>query len=776
VHRLILLRCLLTAAISMAICDGAAGSDASPPSPRLFRTTLRIEPTAQQVATLPRPEAQWHIAAPLAARFTSVLAAAQFSEPVTNTLRERLTIDPLTREGTIVPDAALLDLFQDSERARWWAVLSTYAGNRSYRWPPTVPTSVLDELGRDPDFSEAVRRIRRWGLHDRARVFFADLFVLDGAFASSESRQAFFQRFFGTETAFAKLVTDTADPETVNARAAYWQAHGRSRMLEPILSAIGRIEDHDRVDLAHLLPRSVRSLLYTFPSNWQTIGEPSFENAAVAASFFAPDLDPAQVLARGFSVWLEEHCTPVSDPWRYGDIVVYQDPASTRWPFAMIHIADGIVFGRRPTLYGAWELQPEDEIVRLNPNLRGAQVRAYRPRFANVTADKSIGEPQRWLPPAWPEKSMLESLPAGPWGRLKFYDVLLAPSSEVLERMAVPDRRPVWRFHGVRPEAFQEAIGALDAPKTTRNALRSLFDGVRPDRRGFITVHPAPELVLATPPEFRTRFFPQLQHGVQGSDYAQEIGIPTQAGAHRWFSPELLPDHARDTLVKLTYPRGPGLMLSDFGTLYHTLSDPSERLAALRALYRTPALIVLLERPTADEIPGLAAYWRTGSQKSTERLLQSFASNKEMLYLDIVHLMPPLAREFMNVYLRSPAHAPVPNCYWTSLNFTAVEPDPRLLVTPGAPGEEERVAWELLERDYTPAKEASLLGDLIVYRGRARGDLRHVCVHIAAGLVFTKNGFGSFRPWCLMHLADVDALYAEDPAVERLVYRPRGVE
>ena len=147
-----------------------------------------------------------------------------------------------------------------------------------------------------------------------------------------------------------------------------------------------------------------------------------------------------------------------------------------------------------------------------------------------------------------------------------------------------------------------------------------------------------------------------------------------------------------------------------------------------------------------------------------------------MQSLDIVHLLPPVAREFLNLYARAGAEEPTASCYWTALNFNAERPDSRLLVTPRKVGQQAGVAWQQLAEDYVPVAAPLQLGDIVAYKRRGpRGELLHVCAYVAADIVYTKNGFGFASPWCLMHLDDVDAVYFDDADTERLLFRHRSV-
>ena len=739
-----------------------------PVEPRLFRAQLRIEPTDRQVSGMQLPAAEWRVAPSVAENFAQVMQASRISEGVARELQSRLTRDRTTGEGVIAADRALLEQFSESEHARWFVLLAASSSNRSYRWPVALRASILEEQESDPRFREATTRVRRHALRSGEWLVFGDLFVLKGAFAEESDRVSFMRILLGATTEFVKVDEESIRRDGVAETAEYWESSGRTRAVEPFLHAIARIEGHDRVDIAHLLPRLARSLLYTFPPDFSAAGEASVENATMIDGFFDPSVTRPNAMPGGFSEWLRANCEVATATQReFGDIVVFEDPARTKWPFAMIYIADGILFGRRPTFHGPWELLKESDVPFLNPRLRGTPISVYRIRSSKPAAAN------RPLSSAWPAPSEMKDLPAGPWGRLRYYDVLLAPSAELLETLPAPERRATWTFYGTTQEDIERVIDSVGMPARTRVDLNALSRNARTDRKGLVTVRPAEELVLATPSEFRSQLFPRLVHGSRATDYAQDVLIPTQAGAAEWFPPDLMPGAARDALLKLVYPHGRGLMLSDFGAFYHSVSDPQDRMLALRALYRTPALVLLLERPEPDEVDAIADYWRLDPQKGIARLLQSFAGAEEMRYLDIVHLLPPLARELMNVYVTSQAGGPTPSCYWSSLNFAAEQPDSRLLVTPDAPGGEGREAWKKLQAGYCKVEQAEKLGDLFAYRRKSDGEVIHMCAFVAAGIVYTKNGFGYSSPWCLMRLEDVDALYLTSDDIERLVFRTK---
>ena len=736
--------------------------------PALQRAQLRIEPTRRQVASLPRASGVWRLTPQICNRFDEVLIAAGFSPELRTKLRPRLQIDPATGEGTIIPDASLLDAFSARDRLRWWSILASHPANRAYRWPIAVPRARFAEWVSQPEFAAAVDCLRRWAVPETDQLLFADWFALEQSLPDENTRLNVWRALIAVDTTFAKVDTVMDATATGVQLEDYWQGGGRSRTVESILKSTRRLDGYERLDLAHLLPRLPRALLHTFPPDLANREEPNIENAVAAVSFFRPSLDARDELDQGFSAWLREHCELIEGDREFGDIVVFENPGQSRWPFAMVHVADGLLFGRRPGLFGPWELLPESEVPGLNPRLRGGNKTVYRIRLetpapAAIASDTTPQAPIH-----------LTSLPAGPWGRLHAYPVMLSPSLELLQQLPVPDSQPQWTFTGLTPSRAQSILAGLGLDPAIHAQLVTLFRSARVDRRGLLTVRPTLPLVFATPAVVREALFPYLVPGAVATDYAQEVSLPLRSTPEAWVAGMSVSTAMRETLLSLSYRRGDSVGLIDLGALFHAATNEAQRLRLLQAVYETPVLIVLLERPEPGEVPALADYWRLDQQKSLAPLLDSFAHNRAFAYLDIIHLLPPLARETMNVFMRATADAPTPSCYWTALNFAAERPDSRLLVKPRAPGGERTEVERHLRENYVAAEVADQLGDLVVYRRLSDGEPLHLCTFVAAGVVFTKNGFGSNSPWCLMRLADVDALYLQPKLVQRVVYHRRG--
>ncbi len=741
--------------------------------PPLHRSTLVLAPSDLQLQALPAFDARWTLPEAVARQLPDLLARARFEPALAGELVRRFS----TPSRSTVPDASLLARFTPQERESWDTLLSFHHANVTTRWPLSLGPAEIAPLTADPRWQEAMTRVRATARRHGDRLIFTDLFRLEDAFASADDRAAFFRVALSAEAPLLKLRRRTGQPLNAAAQAAWWQVQGRYRAIEPLLNAVAAIPDAPRLDVAHLLPRLPRALLNTFPPDLAAADDPGVESSLLASAFFAlsPGADPED--AGGLRHWLARECRPVDGPPRYGDLFVFGDLDRTAWPYTAVYIADGIGLARRPSLYGAWQFLPLDDIAAINPRFAGVTPRVYRPISTTAHPDEPPFIPGR-MPDAWRKQLQLKPLPPGPWGRLWYYDVLLAPAGNTLELLPEPDPTPVWTFAGLTRAQLLDAVASTPMPDQVRRDLRALFSAAEPDADGQLTVRPPLDLVLAVPREFRSAVFPHLVGGFSVADYAQHIPFPTGFTIDEWFDAGSLPESVRQAILRLVYPAGDRVMLSDFGALYHLLGSRREKLSAHRSALREPAVVVLLEKPRPEEVPALAEYWRhTGRAKSPARLLESFAAaGDDLRFLDIIHLLSPIERELLNSYHVPTGPEPTPSCFWTAFNFGAATPDPRFLVPPGFTGGDEALAGSELASHYDLLPAASRLGDILCYRRRDTGAVVHVCVFIAEGLALTKNGFNFSKPWCLSHLADIDSLYLTDPGIERVAFRRRAAE
>lgn len=204
---------------------------------------------------------------------------------------------------------------------------------------------------------------------------------------------------------------------------------------------------------------------------------------------------------------------------------------------------------------------------------------------------------------------------------------------------------------------------------------------------------------------------------------------------------------------KLLYPRGTAMCLSDVGCLLFHVKDPQQCPEWLKLLTRNKTLLLKLEIDGSSDIPALADYWSGPfNLKDFQPLLESLKRENRTSRLDVIHLLPPVARQIAYTYPLEDGAGEKRDCHWTVINFFEESKNDKFLNL-------QEIALEL-KSNYISVEKPDKFGDIIMFTPDGN-DVLHSCVYIAADLVFTKNGMGVHQPWTISSLQEVASIYGD---------------
>jgi hypothetical protein len=169
---------------------------------------------------------------------------------------------------------------------------------------------------------------------------------------------------------------------------------------------------------------------------------------------------------------------------------------------------------------------------------------------------------------------------------------------------------------------------------------------------------------------------------------------------------------------------------------------------------------------SSSDCAALAEYWTADDRrKDVVSLLRSLLELGDAGTLDLIHLLPPLARKLVNSYppLELGRHGRMPDCHWSSLNFFNYEPQDCYL--------DSRLAASHLLENYECVERPYRYGDKLFFIDGPNGGSYHSCVYIADDLVFAKNGDNAANPWILTRLEDQKQVYLSGVAGHIQAYR-----
>ncbi len=338
----------------------------------------------------------------------------------------------------------------------------------------------------------------------------------------------------------------------------------------------------------------------------------------------------------------------------------------------------------------------------------------------------------------------------GPWGELEYTRINIEPLDEFVPVDGGNFEQTRWFFPGYTRTQLSAFFNGCDLTTLQRAAL--LNPAAWADDTNGIVVTPSTDLVLELNAQARKQIYSMLagdeRNYVQFRPYAFREG-----GFDDWFGQSGLSDATLALMKRLVYERGVAICFSDLPEVFSRVPDVAERRRLVKTLWRTPALLMKLRIKPDSDVNALADYWGQGWRaKDIEPLLESLAKVPGGMTIDVVHLLPPFARKYLNTYpvpVNSSTSSP-PDCFWTAMNFSKDPPDDRYL---------DSLAWQQdLAKYYVAVAQPMTFGDLVFFL-RDDGSPIHAAVYIADDVLFTKNGADERQPWVLMKMEDVLARY-----------------
>lgn len=356
----------------------------------------------------------------------------------------------------------------------------------------------------------------------------------------------------------------------------------------------------------------------------------------------------------------------------------------------------------------------------------------------------------------------------GPWGNLTLTPIVISPPLEYVPAEWGRNAPAEWVFSDATPDVVAAFLGSTGL---SPEQIAQLMPRARqePRIRG-VVINPPADVVRALSPDVRARLYTQLSKSTLNFDQAQSFRFFGKTPSD-WFGGTLMSAATRQLVEPLVYTDADFLHFADIESIRTQIPSPEERQFLAKALLRNATVMIRLSVDSLEDVSGLAQYWGIGGRRTDIRpLLESIAIADDSQSVDIVHLLPAFARNHLYRYpkiqtvdLTRPLLA---NCLWSSLNFFKDQPDDRYL--------DVDFALNALRTEYYVVEHGFQLGDVLALVDD-EGDLFHVAVHLADGLVFTKNGTSPVAPWTIMSVDQLKNYYRRRAESPRLIYhRPNA--
>lgn len=369
------------------------------------------------------------------------------------------------------------------------------------------------------------------------------------------------------------------------------------------------------------------------------------------------------------------------------------------------------------------------------------------------------------IEPAWGEQDSWTSAgsKSGPWGKLEYQYIYLEAPENLLALYPLPATIPLWTFPGATRESLIDLFRRAGLPDDLR--ARLLAPDAVLSAGSALRLHPTVGDLEAMTQKARGVIYRELARWKENPHHYDPVLIPDD-DLDAWLKDTDVSPEIKAKIARLTYRRGDTLAFSDVEALMSYAGSDREARVLFRTLTRIRTMMVRVQIDGNTSLQALAAYWSAGfRRKDILPLLQSIAEKGSVRTIDLVHLLPPIARKLLYTYPTSELaiNGRMPDCHWTSLNFFNYNPENLFLDT-------KLIASRVLQ-NYSQVKPPYRYGDILFVMNNETGEATHSCVYLAENLVFTKNGGNLLAPWILMTLDDIRSLYLKDRDAQIIAYR-----
>lgn len=350
-----------------------------------------------------------------------------------------------------------------------------------------------------------------------------------------------------------------------------------------------------------------------------------------------------------------------------------------------------------------------------------------------------------------------------PWGQLFVQDITIEQPTEYVSFESTDLRGTQWFFGACNETQTANILSAAGLSDAEVAALL-LKDHTTTTASG-TTITPTESMILGLKKEVRAKLYKELSRWPENTLCVAPYHLTTEPLETIFASKNIKPDTI-DLIRSLTYLRGGITCFSDVNLVLNRLSSPEDKIKVLQALTYQQATLVQVHINDQTDIDELLGYWGAVPEvrsKDLRPLLESIQKTPQGFNLSLLYFLPPFARErlFTFPFPSKPGDTKM-DCHWTALNFFNATTDDRF--------QDTAYASAYVNENFYQIGAATKCGDLIFLRDSS-GAIVHSAVHIAADIVFTKNGMNYAQPWILMRMKHLINVYTQEKPPEVIYYR-----
>jgi hypothetical protein len=266
---------------------------------------------------------------------------------------------------SVFPPLADLEAMTGAQRTLVYEQLAQYDDNEFYKDPVLLTSNDFDDWLRGANIRPGLAaKIQKYLYKRNDVLMLSDLAALLNYMQSDQEARDFQQLMTRTRAVMVRLkLHGDADFKSLS---DYWGDHGRRNQdVQPLLQASANTEGVAWIDVTHLVPPLVRRNLYSYPTvdmallgripdcHWSSL---NFFNTHPKDYYLNTRLAADQVV---------EGYDKVSEPYQFGDVLMFIDAKNGGAVHSCTYVADDIVYTKNgESLVTPWMLMKLKEVKR----------------------------------------------------------------------------------------------------------------------------------------------------------------------------------------------------------------------------------------------------------------------------------------------------------------------------------------------------------------------------------------------------------------------------
>lgn len=331
--------------LTIALLPFSASSENTAPWGDISAQRIFLEAPSASLAYFPRPSYKpvWKFPEQSTGEVIEFLRSILSEEEFQILVASDAGIQELEEEIRVFPSVPFIRSLSSEKKRSIYRKLAQYRANPFHYQPVFIHADTIEEwFGLTRLHASSIGLLKELSYPVGSSLAFSDVSAFLSLSGSTAREENYWKALSRNYSMIVDLgIGENTDREQVK---SYWTIGGRLESAATIFDSFTRDGESTSIDINQLLPPVPRKFYNSFPT-LKTGAAGIFPNGFwTSLNFFSFLPDPAFADWTEVIPYLKKRYSKVDPPYRYGDVILFQNPALERPVHACTYLADDLVF------------------------------------------------------------------------------------------------------------------------------------------------------------------------------------------------------------------------------------------------------------------------------------------------------------------------------------------------------------------------------------------------------------------------------------------------